>query len=47
MRAAENNCWLAKIRYELAMKMMKGYEPLNNHSEAEDFNFEDIQRVIS
>lgn len=47
MRAAENNCWLAKIRYELAMKMMKGYEPLNNHSEAEDYNFEDIQRVFS
>ena len=47
MRAAENNCWLAKVRYELAMKMMKGYEPLEHHSEAEELNIEDIQRVFS
>lgn len=47
LRAAENNCWLAKVRYELAMKMMKGYEPLEHHSEAEELNIEDIQRVFS
>ncbi len=47
MRAAENNCWLAKVRHELAMKMMDGYEPLKQHSNTEEFKIEDIQRVFS
>lgn len=29
-KASENNCWLAKVRYNLAMKMMNGYDPLEN-----------------
>ena len=28
LKAAETNCYIAKIRYELAQKMMKGYDPL-------------------
>lgn len=47
LRAAENNCWLAKVRYELAKKMMNGYEPLEHHSDTEEFKIEEIQRVIS
>lgn len=31
-KASENNCWLAKVRYNLAMKMMAGYDPLANES---------------
>ena len=31
-KASENNCWLAKVRYNLAMKMMSGYDPLANES---------------
>lgn len=29
-KASENNCWLAKVRHDLAMRMMKGYDPLFN-----------------
>ena len=29
LKAAEVNCYVAKIRYELAQKLMKGYDPLN------------------
>ena len=28
LKPAENNCYIAKIRYELARKMMSGYDPL-------------------
>lgn len=28
LKASENNCYIAKVRYGLAMKMMKGYDPL-------------------
>jgi radical SAM protein with 4Fe4S-binding SPASM domain len=30
LKAAENNCSIAKVRYNLAQKMMLGYEPLKN-----------------
>ena len=30
--AAENNCYIAKVRYELATKMKKGYDPLHGQS---------------
>lgn len=29
LKAADNNCFVAKTRYELAQKMMQGYDPLN------------------
>lgn len=32
LKAAENNCYLAKVRHNLAHKMMKGYDPLNGKS---------------
>lgn len=32
LKAAEVNCYVAKIRYELAQKLMKGYDPLNGKS---------------
>lgn len=31
-KAAEVNCYVAKIRYDLAQKLMKGYDPLNGKS---------------
>ena len=31
-KAGENNCYMAKIRYELAHKMMNGYDPLHGKS---------------
>ena len=32
LKASEVNCYMAKIRYELAQKMMKGYDPLQGKS---------------
>ncbi len=32
LKASEVNCYMAKARYELAQKMMKGYDPLNGKS---------------
>ena len=32
LKASENNCYIAKARYQLAQKMMKGYDPLNGKS---------------
>ena len=32
IKAGENNCYLAKIRQSLAIKMMNGYDPLNGKS---------------
>lgn len=32
LKASEVNCYMAKRRYELAQKMMKGYDPLNGKS---------------
>jgi len=29
LKAAEVNCFMAKVRFELAQKMMEGYDPLN------------------
>jgi radical SAM protein with 4Fe4S-binding SPASM domain len=29
LKAGENNCYVAKIRYELGIKMEKGFDPLN------------------
>lgn len=35
IKAAENNCYMAKVRYELAKKMMKGYDPLQGKTLSE------------
>ena len=32
LKASEVNCYVAKVRYELAQKMMQGYDPLNGKS---------------
>ena len=32
LKAGENNCYMAKVRYELAHKMMTGYDPLQGKS---------------
>ncbi len=32
LKAGENNCYIAKVRYELAHKMMTGYDPLQGKS---------------
>lgn len=32
LKAAENNCYMAKVRYNLAHKMKNGYDPLNGKS---------------
>lgn len=51
--AAENNCYIAKVRYELATKMKKGYDPLNGKSipdvlnELQDYIREDLKREYS
>ena len=29
LRASDNNCFLARERYDLAMKMKNGFDPLN------------------
>ncbi|WP_302458047.1 radical SAM protein [Mediterranea massiliensis] len=36
--AAENNCYIAKVRYELATKMKNGYDPLHGKSIFEVLN---------
>lgn len=53
LKAAEVNCYVAKIRYELAQKLMKGYDPLNGKSlrerlaELPDFTPVKIKREMS
>lgn len=53
LKAAEVNCYVAKIRYELAQKLMKGYDPLNGKSfrerlaELPDFAPIEIKREMS
>lgn len=53
LKAAEVNCYVAKIRYELAHKMMKGYDPLNGKTlrerlaELTDFAPIEIKREMS
>lgn len=32
LKAAENNCYIAKVRYQLAQKIMKGDDPLQNRT---------------
>ena len=32
VKASENNCYMAKVRYDLAIKMKTGYDPLHNKS---------------
>ena len=32
LKAAETNCYMAKTRWDLAQKMMRGYDPLNGRS---------------
>ncbi len=38
LKAGENNCYIAKIRYELAHKMMNGYDPLQGKTIQERLN---------
>ena len=51
--AAENNCYIAKVRCELAAKMRKGYDPLHGKSifealnELQDYAKEKIKREYS
>ena len=54
LKASENNCYIAKIRYNLATKMMKeGYDPLNGYSLSEclsqlpDFEKKELKREYS
>ena len=54
LKASENNCYIAKIRYNLATKMMKeGYDPLNGFSLSEclsqlpDFEKKELKREYS
>lgn len=53
LKAAEVNCYLAKIRHELAQKMKKGYDPLCGKSlceklvEFEDYKPIEIKREMS
>lgn len=53
LKPAEVNCYVAKVRYELAQKLMKGYDPLNGKSfrerlaELPDFAPIEIKREIS
>ena len=52
-KASEVNCYIAKIRYDLAQKMMHGYDPLNGKtlreclSQLPDFVPMKIQREMS
>lgn len=51
-KASENNCFIAKTRYNLAQKMMNGHDPLGGNTLPESLmtlNVEDrkIERVIS
>lgn len=51
--AAENNCYIAKVRYELAAKMKNGYDPLRGKSifetlnELQDYTKEKLKREYS
>ena len=51
-KAAENCCFIAKIRYNLALKMMAGNDPLEGESldqhlkDLEEYSFVKIQRTI-
>lgn len=53
LKAAEVNCFMAKTRYELAQKMMQGYDPLNGKTlrerlaELPDYVPMKIQREMS
>lgn len=53
LKASEVNCYMAKTRYGLAQKMMKGYDPLNGKtlrerlSELPDYVPMKIQRTMS
>lgn len=53
LKASETNCYIAKIRYELAQKMMKGYDSLNGKalrerlSELPDYKPMEIKREMS
>lgn len=53
LKAAEVNCYVAKIRYELAQKLKNGYDPLNGKSlrerlsELPDFVPIEIKREMS
>lgn len=38
LKAGENNCYMAKIRFELAHKMMNGYDSLQGKSVKENLN---------
>ena len=46
LKASENNCFLAKERYELAVKMQDGYDPLKGRSlekALEDLHIEKVE----
>ncbi len=53
LKASEVNCYIAKIRHELAQKMMKGYDPLHGKSLRErlkdlpDYVPEKVRREMS
>lgn len=53
LKAAENNCFMAKVRYELAQKMKRGYDPLQGKTlrerlaELPDYVPSRIQREMS
>jgi len=53
LKASETNCYVAKARYELAQKMMKGYDSLNGKalrerlSELPDYKPLEIKREMS
>lgn len=51
LKAAENNCYVAKVRYELAQKLREGQDPLNNMTiderlyNAEKFELVSLSRI--
>lgn len=45
LKAAETNCYIAKNRYELACKMAKGYDPLDNKTLQDCLDSLSIHRV--
>lgn len=54
LKAAENNCYMAKVRYNLAQRMLKtGYDPLNGITleerlnKLDDISLPDIERTYS
>lgn len=52
IKAGENNCYLAKIRHNLALKMMEGYDPLHGLSlrgrlsQLPDYDIVELHRVF-